>query len=97
MFIYNIELGRETLIPKDLCQDHLPLSYRYYDPIIAIISENYISPRSSNKNYNLSLKSYLDEYWSTDIYISNSYFDFAQTESEFYQEQDIVIYRINLF
>ena len=40
VFIYEIEKGNETIIPLDLSQDKLPLSYRYYDSIIAIIFEN---------------------------------------------------------
>ena len=92
---YNIYLSYDpTIFHK---QHNINLSFYESEKkdllINEIISDNYISPRSSNKNYNLSLKSYLDEYWSTDIYFSNSYFDFAQTDSEFYQEQDIVIYR----
>ena len=37
VFMYEVESGAETFIPKDLSQDILPMSYRYYDPIIAII------------------------------------------------------------
>ena len=33
IFIMNIELGLEVLIPKLLSMDSLPLSYRFYDPI----------------------------------------------------------------
>ena len=40
LFLFEIEDGRATFIPKDLSQDHLPMSFRYYDPIIAIVSEN---------------------------------------------------------
>jgi len=30
-------MGNDVYIPKDLSQDHLPCSYRYYDPIIQMI------------------------------------------------------------
>ena len=40
MFLNEIEDGGETFIPRDLSQDNFPMSFRYYDPIIAIISEN---------------------------------------------------------
>ena len=33
IFIMNIEIGLEILIPKHLGMDSLPLSFRYYDPI----------------------------------------------------------------
>lgn len=39
IFIMNIELGLEVLIPKLLSMDSLPLSYRFYDPIQAIVRE----------------------------------------------------------
>jgi hypothetical protein len=40
IFIMNIELGLETFIPKVLSQDHLPVSFRFYDPILHIVTEN---------------------------------------------------------
>ena len=40
MFMEEIENGEEVFIPSDLSQDHFPMSFKYYDPIIAIISEN---------------------------------------------------------
>jgi len=40
VFLWEIEEGVESFIPKELSQDHMPSSFRYYDPIIAIISEN---------------------------------------------------------
>lgn len=59
-----------------------------------INSDNYFSPQSVSNNYNISIKNILNEKWNTDIYISNSYFDFSKKETEFYQEQDIDTYRI---
>ena len=40
ILIYDIEQGNETFIPQELSQDNLPHSFRYYDPIIAIVQEN---------------------------------------------------------
>jgi hypothetical protein len=40
LFMMDIEDGLDTFIPKDLSQDTLPLSFRYYDSIIAFIIEN---------------------------------------------------------
>ena len=37
VFILEFELGHEVLIPQSLSQDQLPLSFRYYDPIIQLI------------------------------------------------------------
>ena len=39
LFIIDIEQGQEVFIPKELSQDHLPLSFRYYDPILMMIQE----------------------------------------------------------
>ena len=33
----DIEQGSEAFIPKALSQDSLPLSFRFYDPIIKIV------------------------------------------------------------
>lgn len=36
----DLEEGLEILIPPELSQSRLPASFRYYDPIIAILKEN---------------------------------------------------------
>ena len=36
LFVAEIQGGTEVLIPRDLSQDHLPMSFRYYDPLIKI-------------------------------------------------------------
>jgi len=33
MFVYDIAMGWEVFIPRDLSQDIYPKSFRYYDPI----------------------------------------------------------------
>ena len=40
VFLWEIEQGGELFIPKELSQDLMPMSFRFYDPIIAIIAEN---------------------------------------------------------
>jgi hypothetical protein len=41
MFLLDVQQGRESFIPGELCQDHLPWSYRFYDPILEVV-QNYI-------------------------------------------------------
>ena len=41
IILYDLEKGYDILIPKELSQDELPYSFRYYDPIIAMIQENF--------------------------------------------------------
>lgn len=36
----DIEQGGEVLIPKEMAQELLPRSFRYYDPILNIIVDN---------------------------------------------------------
>ena len=40
IFILDIAEGQEVFIPKALSQSHYPYSYRYYDPILALININ---------------------------------------------------------
>ena len=37
LFILEMEQGSEVFIPHRLSQDQLPMSYKYYDPIMNII------------------------------------------------------------
>ena len=39
LFLKEFEFGYEMIIPDLLRQDDLPLSFRYYDPIVVFISE----------------------------------------------------------
>ena len=43
---FDISLGSEVFIPKDLQQYKLPLSYLFYDPIIAIIQDRISDERN---------------------------------------------------
>lgn len=40
LFLIEVQEGKETFIPKELSQDFLPYSFRYYDPVLAIIQES---------------------------------------------------------
>tara|TARA_Y100001970_G_scaffold58470_1_gene74234 strand:- start:10360 stop:13326 length:2967 start_codon:yes stop_codon:yes gene_type:complete len=61
---------------------------------LSSVNPNYISPSSNNNNYNFSLKSYIDNHWNTDIYLSNSSFNFSVKDTEYYQKQDIYTIRL---
>lgn len=37
IFLMNIELGLETYIPRELSQELLPISFRFYDPIMIMV------------------------------------------------------------
>mmetsp|Transcript_21305 Transcript_21305/g.32979 ORF Transcript_21305/g.32979 Transcript_21305/m.32979 type:complete len:82 (-) Transcript_21305:1133-1378(-) len=39
-FVLEIEQGAEVFIPHELSQDKLPLSFRFYDPVLKIIHTN---------------------------------------------------------
>lgn len=41
IMLYDLEKGYDILIPNELSQANYPYSFRYYDPIIAIIQENF--------------------------------------------------------
>ena len=38
--MFDLEEGFEVQIPADLSQSKLPHSFRYYDPVLAMIKEN---------------------------------------------------------
>ena len=37
MFVLEVEQGQAVYIPNELRQDDLPLSFRFYDPVLRII------------------------------------------------------------
>ena len=41
LFAIQLERGKEVRIPPSLAQSRLPLSMRFYDPIINIIKSNF--------------------------------------------------------
>lgn len=40
LFIAKLEQGLEVMIPHELSQDQLPISFRFYDPILQIANED---------------------------------------------------------
>jgi hypothetical protein len=40
LFLIDIEQGREVFIPNDLQQKKLPMTFRYFDPILQYIQES---------------------------------------------------------
>lgn len=40
IFVLDLKQGKELMIPKELRMDHLPMSFRFYDPIIKILQLN---------------------------------------------------------
>ena len=51
--------------------------------------EDYVSPRSRNRNLGINLKTTFDTQWESNFNYSNSSFDFAQPTSEYYEKQKI--------
>ena len=39
LFLLELEQDSDVLIPEELSQDKLPMSFRYYDPVIMLIQE----------------------------------------------------------
>jgi len=37
LFLIDVSQGSAEYIPKELCQRDLPMSYKFYDPILRII------------------------------------------------------------
>ena len=75
-------------------------SFTYFDSdkedqLFSELNENnddYISPRSKSTSTSLNMKTIYNVFWSSNIYITNNYFDFAQKSSlDYYQEQDFTM------
>ena len=47
LFLMDLEITEEVLIPKELSQDMLPYSYRYYDYILLLIQEKATSDKKA--------------------------------------------------
>ena len=37
LFLMDLEIGEEVLIPRELSQDMLPYSFRYYDYLLQLV------------------------------------------------------------
>ena len=58
-----------------------------FDELILTNSE-YISPRSMSESVSFNLKTRYDKSWSSTVYMTNNYFDFAQESSiDYFQKQ----------
>ena len=61
LFLIDIEQGHESFIPKELSQDNLPYSMRFYDPIMQIIQDK-ISEERKVYFYNQTKQNWLNNY-----------------------------------
>jgi hypothetical protein len=65
LFTFEIEDDAEVFIPQDLSQSGLPISFRYYDPLILMVQDHMSVERQSyfkneefNQERNLSSSRY---------------------------------------
>lgn len=77
IFVLDVEQGQEVFILDDLSQRFLPLSYKYYDPIIKIIfskmssdSKSYFTQQTSNKLTKMKEDSMLA--WIKDYFVKTA-------------------------
>ena len=78
LFIHDFEAGEFMLIPPDLSQDHLPVSFRYYDPVILIIQENI----SYDRRYHLKMKKQIAVIFEKELSIQKRYKDLLYARGE---------------
>lgn len=71
IFVHQIEQGQSVFIPKQLSQDGLPMSFRFYDPILRIIQSHC---RDGRKEY-FALK---NEFNVSQIFAKNSIHKFSK-------------------
>ena len=65
-----------------------------FDELI-LVNDDYISPRSKSRSTSINLKTTYNSFWSSNIYLTNNYFDFAQKSSiDYYQQQDFTMFSI---
>lgn len=53
------------------------------------LDPDYLSPRSKNINFGINLKTTFNSQWESNASYSNSYFDYAQKGSDFFEKQKI--------
>lgn len=61
IFVMDLEIGQETLIPRELSQDQLPYSYRYYDSILQIAQSKATDERRAFTQLKSKLSTMFDE------------------------------------
>ena len=75
LLLLDIELGREVLIPEELSQDKLPLSFRYYDSILRFIQTRISKEKQEQFNLRkqmaLSMHNQSTEAWIKRIFGSD--------------------------
>lgn len=68
-FLLHFEQGNEVMIPEELSQDDMPLSFRYYDPIIILIQERL----SQNKREYFKVKKQLGLLFDKKLSLKNQF------------------------
>lgn len=65
IFLLEVEEGREVYIPQELSQDHLPHSFRYYDPILKLIQDccSRNQKESFRTGFDINVKRIQDDDW----------------------------------
>ena len=53
------------------------------------LNQNYLSPRSKSTNFGINLKTIFTPQWESNVNYSNSYFDYAQKNTEYFEKQRI--------
>jgi hypothetical protein len=57
----DLELGEEVVIPRELSQDLLPYSYRYYDYILLMVQDKATQDRRAYSQMKAKLNHMFDE------------------------------------
>ena len=61
LFLMDLELGEEVIIPRELSMDQLPQSYRYYDYILLMVQEKATQDRRQFSHMKAKLNNMFDE------------------------------------
>jgi hypothetical protein len=60
-FLLDLQQGMEVLIPYELSQDHLPMSYRFYDCILQFIQDSVTQDRRDFQKVKMKLGRLFDD------------------------------------
>jgi hypothetical protein len=61
LFVMDLELGEEVEIPRELSQDMLPYSYRYYDYILLMVQDKATQDRRNFSKMKSKLSHMFDD------------------------------------
>jgi hypothetical protein len=89
-FILEIQQGQESYIPKELRQDSLPQSYKFYDPILMVIQESISEDRKEfffTKN-KINFTHYKDKSWKALVY--EKFFGTHESEKLTFKYQSVI-------